>query len=117
MQDLSLCLFGLYEHMETTNGKEDHLQEYTSIEDFRGKHSIQLCVCLTNFTYLYPSQAEAYINEVTQTAIAICNDRMSNAARRMICMRKVAITLGPGELKQIMGQYVLHVTRMQPTIG
>lgn len=116
LQDLSLCLFGLYEHMETTSGKEDNLQEYTNIEDFREKHSIDLCACLTNFTYLYPNQAETYIKNVTHAAIAVCNDRSSNGSRRMICMRKVAITLGPGEQGRMVWTIYTKVACMHPSI-
>lgn len=96
LQDLVICLSGLYDHIETTDGDEDKLQEYSSIEEFKEKHAVDLCSCLTALTCIYPNAVESYIKEIVILAEEAFKERPLDSAKQNFHMRKLSIALMPG---------------------
>ncbi|GMH32916.1 hypothetical protein BSKO_00750 [Bryopsis sp. KO-2023] len=97
-KDLALCLFGLHEHMRITSGKDDNLQAYSTIDEFREKHIGDLSMCLSNLANIYLKSVENFIKPVVGSAIKVCNDKAANPGHRVLYMKKVALMLDPVSL-------------------
>lgn len=96
LEDLAMCLFGLHEHMKTSSGAEDCLQNHAGIEEFREEHGPQVSTCLTNFSQLFPHIIRSHIASVSMEALRACNDKPMNAANGVVLLRRLSLILEHG---------------------
>lgn len=83
----------------TTNGEDDKLQEYSTIEEFKEKHVSDLSSCLTDLTCLHSSAVEKYINEIIASAEQSFKQKPPDHVNQTFHMRKLSIAIEPGAVE------------------
>lgn len=100
LQDLTICMFGLYEHMQVAGDEDDKLQEHSNMSDFKDHHATHINNCLTSLTHVFPDSVRSHIAAAANAAVTACNNRSMKTTDRVILLRRLSLIVEHGVSSQ-----------------